>query len=85
MTQKTVITLVQLEEMYAAYLEKVTGKIVRPEHPIELCHAYYHYCKKSWTAWEQTKLKRMSQLAELEIAYTHEIDYYIDRKPIVPI
>ena len=84
MSNKTIITLHQLEELFAKHLEKETGRVVRPEFPRELAPAYFKWCKRNWGAWEQQRDIRRQQLAILEISETHEIDFYIKSAPIRP-
>jgi hypothetical protein len=84
MKPKTLITLKELEVLYAKFQEEQTGKIVRPQHPIELSPGWNSYCKQHWTAFEQGRQRREYQLVELDMIETHEIDYYKNTPPIVP-
>ena len=84
MKAKRIITLVELESLYAKYQEEKTGKIVRPETPMELSPAWNSYCKNNWIAFQKGKERRQYQLVELDMIETHEIDYYVNTKPITP-
>jgi hypothetical protein len=82
---KKVITLFDLEKLWAEYLQTQDGKVHTIEHPMELSPAYISYCRRSWSAWTTQKEKRIYQLATLDMLETVLIDYYIETKPIRPI
>lgn len=81
MPDKKIITLFQLEKLWHAH----TGASGQPHHPMELSPAYRSFCKRSWTAWHDQRRRRYEQLIELDIFETHDIDFYINEKPILPI
>ena len=82
---KKVITLHDLEKLWAEHLKKETGKLYAPEHPIELSPAYKSYCRRSWGAWETCRDKRIEQLAKMGMLDDYIIDYYESTDPIRPV
>ena len=82
---KKVITLFELENLYAQLMLKEGNSKYVEEYPMELSPAYSSYCRRSWTAWTKQKEKRISQLAQLDLLDKVLIDYYIKTKPITPI
>jgi len=82
---KKVITLFDLETLWAEHLHKEDGKVHTPEYPMELNPAYHSFCRRSWSAWTLQKEKRLYQLATLDMLETVLIDYYIETQPIRPV
>jgi hypothetical protein len=81
MAEKKIITLHQLEKLWHAHI----GGTGLPNHPMELSPAYRSFCKRNWTAWHDQRRRRYEQLDDLDMLDTHDIDYYIETKPILPI
>jgi hypothetical protein len=79
MSTKTIINLFELQEMYQKKFE-----IEKMDYPMELAPAWNSYCRKYLGVWRRQKLIRMSQMEELGIADTHEIDYYMVTSEISP-
>ena len=84
MTTKTIITLQELDILWAKHRQEQTGKIQIPEVSMELSPGYYSWCKRSPNAWFAQKEKRIQQLIKLDLIMTHEIDYYLKTEPITP-
>jgi hypothetical protein len=82
---KKTIDLFTLEKLWAEHLEKETGKIIRPEHPMELNPGYGSYCRRSWGAWDLQKEKRTNQLAKMNMLEDYQIDFYLTAEPIRPV
>ena len=85
MPDKKVITLQQLEDLWAEHLYRTTGLLQPKGFPIEKAPAFFTACKRSWSFFGEQKRKRDQQLAILDMIDTHEIDYYVKQKPITPL
>jgi hypothetical protein len=84
MKVKKVITLEELETLYAKKVSDESGKIVTTTQPMELTPGWFSYCKRHWGVWHKQEEARRQQLAYLDLIETHEIDYYKNTKAIVP-
>ena len=80
---KKIITLHDLEKLWAEYQGKKTGKIIVPDFPQELTPAWRSYCHKRFGAWQELHRKRKIQLGALGILETHDIDFYLDNEEII--
>jgi hypothetical protein len=84
-TTLTVITLKDLEDLWAKWLYEQTGTPQKAEYPQELTPAWIPYCKSHWGAYESMLEKREKQLKMMGMDKTHQIDWYANRKPVRPL
>jgi hypothetical protein len=74
---KKTMTLQEFEDLWSKHMNY--PKTI----PMELTPSFFSYCKSDPTAEYRLYRRRMSQLDELELLETVQIDYYIDWKPKV--
>lgn len=82
---KTVITLQDLENLWAKWMYDQTGIPQKAEYPQELTPAWIPYCKSHWGAYDSMLDKREKQLNMMGMSDTHQIDWYVNRKPVNPL
>ena len=83
--EKITISLLELQELWCKFMYEQTGEPHPFDYPRELTPAWPQYCRKFWGAYDKELAMRLKQLEMMGMSDTHQIDWYVGRKPILPI